>query len=223
VLTSTLIDGLERKYRSLWPEDLFANDPHFNPFKLLILAILSQNTSDINSSRAYKSLAANFDITPLGLKKADLKKIEKAIKIGGIYKIKARRIKTVAQEVIARFHGNIKHILALPKNTARKKLTALSGVGNKAADIMLSYQYSYREVIPIDTHMQRIAQRLGLVREKTRYKDIQDSFMSFIPARRRARAARLIWLLAKYTCRARHPKCPECPLVKICKYENKTL
>lgn len=223
MLNSYFIDELEKKYSSLWPKDIFAQEHQYNPFKLLVLAILSQNTSEINSNRAYKSLAEKFEIKPEVLKNADEKKIREAIKIGGIHKIKAKRIRTVSKEIMEEYNGDLRSIFIFPKKDVRNKLMELSGVGNKTADIVLTGQYSYREVIPIDTHMKRIAKRLGLVKQNAKYNEIQASLMHFIQKRKRERAARLLWLMAKYTCRARNPKCFDCLLLKICQYKCKNL
>jgi endonuclease-3 len=70
----------------------------------------------------------------------------------------------------------------------------------------------------VDTHMDRIAKRLGLVRPNAKYEDIQRALKSFIPWEKGERTGGLLWLLAKYTCRAQNPKCYECPIIELCDY-----
>ena len=215
-----LIDLLEERYGPLWPwpENYFSEDP----FKNLIITVLSQNTSEANCLRAYRGLTAKFKITPETLAYSKEEEIKKAIRSGGLYNVKARRIKEISRVVLEKFGGDLASILSLPKEEAKKRLMELPGIGNKTADVLLTDRYSYREVIPIDTHLDRIAKRIGLAKPDAKYDEVQKAVMDFIPRERRDRAAGLVWLLAKHTCRAQNPKCYECPIATICKYEEKT-
>jgi endonuclease-3 len=109
----------------------------------------------------------------------------------------------------------------LPKEQARLKLMELPGIGKKTADVLLASKHSYAEVMVVDTHMERIAKRLGLVRPDAKYEDIQKALKAFIPWKKGERTGGLLWLLAKYTCRAQNPKCPECPIIELCDYGSK--
>ena len=91
----------------------------------------------------------------------------------------------------------------------------------KTADVLLTTRYSYREVIPVDSLMERLAKRLGLVNLDAGYDETQRALISFIPESVGERTAGLLWLLAKHTCRARKPRCSEGPLIEICNYEQK--
>ncbi len=220
VLDLKLIDVLEKMYGPLWPwsEDNFQEDP----FKSLIITVLSQNTSSTSCHRAYKGLSAKFEIKPETLACANVEKIKEAIRPGGLYNVKARRIKELSKVVLEKFGGDLASILSLPKEEAKRRLMELPGIGNKTADVLLTDRYSYKEIIPIDTHLDRIAKRIGLVKQDAEYDDIQKALMDFIPWERRDRVAGLVWLLAKHTCRAQNPKCYECPIVEMCDYERKT-
>lgn len=99
------------------------------------------------------------------------------------------------------------------------RLTELPGIGEKTADVLLASKYGYHEVFVIDTHMDRIAKRLGLVEENAKYAEIQEAVKKFLP--KSERVGGLFWLLAKYTCRAQRPKCYECPLNNICDYSRR--
>jgi len=221
-LTRELVNVMEEKYGKFWWPADFYPDLSKEPFKSLVLTVLSQNTSEVNCIRAYKGLAAKFEVTPEALAKADLDELKEAIRSGGLYNVKAKRIKDLAIAVIEKFGGNVASILDLPKEKTREKLMELPGIGPKTADVLLTDRYSYREVLPIDTHYDRIAKRLGLVKSDAGYGEIQNALMSFVP-KGNERASGLLWLLAKYTCRAQNPKCYECPIVGFCGYEDKTV
>lgn len=214
-----LIDLLEKRYGPLWPwpEDYFSEDS----FKNLIITVLSQNTSEANCRRAFMGLTARFEVTPETLAYADEGDIKEAIRPGGLYNVKAKRIKELSKVVLEKFGGDLDSILSLPKEEAKKRLIELPGIGNKTADVLLTDRYSYKDVIPIDTHLNRITKRIGLVGQDAGYDEVQKALMGFIPTERRDRAAGLIWLLAKHTCRAQNPRCHECPIIKICGYESK--
>lgn len=215
---------LERRYGPRWwSQDFFPQETRSDPFKHLILTILSQNTTDINSIRAYRNLASRFSIRPAALAAANILDIKQAIRIGGLYNIKAKRIQVVSREILERFDGDVGKVLRLPRKTAKQRLTELSGVGDKTADVVLTAVHTYREVIPIDTHMNRLAKRIGLVSQTARYEETQRALLRFIPRKRRERVSGLLWLMAKHTCRAQNPKCYECTLIKICRYKYKGL
>lgn len=224
VLDPKLIPVLEEKYAPhWWPADMYPEDSSSDPFKHLIITVLSQNTSEINCIRAYKGLAAKFEITPEALASADREEIKEAIRSGGLYNIKSKRIKKLSRVVLEKFGGDIAPVLSLPKETAKKRLMELPGIGDKTADVLLTSRYGYREVLPIDTHYDRLAKRLGLVKPDAQYHEIQAALFDFIHEHeRRDRVAGLLWLLAKHTCKAQRPRCHECPLVQLCEYQNKT-
>ncbi|UCE29772.1 MAG: endonuclease III [Candidatus Bathyarchaeota archaeon] len=223
ILGPELVGALEMKYGPLWwPEDMYPEGLSSDPFKRIIITVLSQNTSEANCIRAYKGLATEFEITPEALARADREELKEAIRSGGLYNVKSKRIRQLSRVVLEEFDGDFKHVLSLPKEEAKKKLVELPGIGNKTADVVLTDTYSYREVIPIDTHYNRLAKRLGLVRQKANYKEIQKAMIDFIPKDKRDRVAGLLWLLAKHTCKPQNPRCRECLISQLCAYEEKT-
>ncbi len=211
---------MEEKYGKYWWPVEYPKDVSSDPFKNLIITVLSQNTSEVNCVRAYRGLMAEFEVKPEVLANADLTRIKNAIRSGGLYNVKSKRIKELSEVVLKKFNGNLTPILALPKEEARKKLMELPGIGDKTADVLLTSQHGYHEVFVVDTHMERIAKRLGLVKENAKYGEIQEAIKRFIP--KDERTCGLFWLLAKYTCRAQSPKCRECPLIKICDRPEKS-
>lgn len=221
-LDSKLIPILEEKYGPYWWPVEYPKEVATDPFKNLIITVLSQNTSEANCVRAYKGLAARFEIKPETLASADQDEIKEAIRSGGLYNVKSKRIKELSKAVLEKFGGDISPVLSLPKEEAKKKFMELPGIGTKTADVLLASHHGYAEVTVVDTHMDRIAKRLGLVKPNAKYDDIQKALNDFIPWDKGERVGGLLWLLAKYTCRAPVPKCHECPLINLCDYENKT-
>lgn len=219
-IDARLFDALEKKYGPMWPwpeEDEFSRDP----FKNLVMTVLSQNTSDENCARAYKGLSERFEVTPETLASAREEDIRDAIRPGGLYNIKAKRLKELARITMEKFDGDLTPLISLPKEEARQRLIELPGIGDKTADVLLTY-CAKRDVIPIDTHMDRVAKRLGLTVPDAKYEEVQEALMKFLPPKRRRRGHGLLWLLAKYTCKAPKPRCSECPLENICEYPKKT-
>jgi len=221
-LDPKLIPLLEEKYGPKWWPVEYPEEVSKDPFKKLIITVLSQNTSEANCVRAYKGLSSKFEVKSQVLAKAKEAEIKEAIRSGGLYNIKAKRIKEVSKVVLEKFHGNLTSILALPKAEAREKFMELPGIGPKTADVLLTTRHGYSQVFVVDTHMDRIAKRLGLVKPDAKYKAIQEALQNFIPWDKGERVGGLFWLLAKYTCRAQNPKCYECPIIEICDYGRRT-
>ena len=224
-LEPKLIPVLEEKYGPhWWPADMYPQDSSSSPFKHLVITVLSQNTSETNCIRAYKGLAAKFAITPEVLASANQEEIKNAIRSGGLYNVKSKRIKELSKTVLEKFHGDLAPVLSLPKEEAKRHLIELPGIGDKTADVLLTSRYGYREVLPIDTHYDRLAKRLGLVGNAAQYQEIQAALFAFVAdCDKRDRVAGLLWLLAKHTCKAQRPGCYECPIIDMCGYEEKSL
>ena len=221
-LDPKLIPILEEKYGPYWWPVEYPKEVAADPFKNLIITVLSQNTSEANCVRAYKGLAARFEIKPETLARADQDEIKEAIRSGGLYNVKSKRIKELSKAVLEKFGGDIAPILSLPKEEAKKKFMELPGIGTKTADVLLASRHGYEEVTVVDTHFERIAKRLGLVKKNAKYEEIQKALNDFIPWDKGERVGGLLWLLAKYTCKAPTPKCYQCPLTGLCDYEEKT-
>ncbi|MEM2057940.1 MAG: endonuclease III [Thermoproteota archaeon] len=221
-LPKDLIPELERRYSRYWwkdDEELNYNEVVADPFKNLIFTILSQNTSSNNTRRAYISLKKNYKIDPHVLSLADPKELSQVIRPGGLQNVKARRIIEVSRLIVENYGGDLERLLNLPKEKVREELKKLKGVGDKTADVLMSSIFGQREYFVVDTHMMRIAKRLGLVDEGASYEEIQRSLKEFLPLDVGGdRLAGLFWLMAKYTCDAKEPRCPECLLNDLCKY-----
>ena len=221
ILSPKLIPVLEEKYGPKWWPVQYPEEVSKDPFKNLIITVLSQNTSEANCVRAYKGLAAKFEVKPDVLAHAKEADIREAIRSGGLYNVKAKRIKELSRAVLEKFRGDLASILALPKKEAREKFMELPGIGPKTADVLLANRHGYSQVFVVDTHMDRIAKRLGLVKSDAKYEEIQEALKKFIPWDKGERVGGLFWLLAKYTCKAQNPKCKECPIMETCDHGQK--
>jgi endonuclease-3 len=184
------------------------------PFKLLIITILSQNTSDRNSRRAFEKLSSKFEITPQTLVEANEREIENCIKSAGLGYIKTRRIKHASKAIIEKFNGELKKVLELPIEKARAELKSIPGIGNKTADVVLAFA-GKKPIVPIDTHLFTMAKRLGISDSKN-YEIVRKSYEKLIPHEYRVQAHILFILLGKEFCTARNPKCNFCPIAKLC-------
>jgi endonuclease-3 len=222
ILSVKLIPVLEEKYGPKWWPVQYPEEVSKDPFKNLIMTVLSQNTSEANCVRAYKGLASKFEVKPDVLAHARERDIRETIRSGGLYNVKAKRIKELSKAVLKKFGGDVAPVLALPKKEAREKFMELPGIGPKTADVLLADRHGYSQVFVVDTHMERIAKRLGLVKQDAKYEEIQVALKNFLPWSEGERVGGLFWLLAKYTCRAQNPRCSECPIIEICDYGKKT-
>lgn len=220
-LPKELLEEFERRYLKYWwkdDEELNYNEIVSDPFKNLIFTILSQNTANYNTKRAYIALRNHYSIDPYTLSKANPHELSQIIKPGGLHNIKSRRIIEVSKYIVEKYNGDIKNLLSLPEEEIRKKLKEIKGVGDKTADVIMSSLFGCKKYFVVDTHMMRVAKRLGLVNEKASYSEIQRTLKEFLPLEIDEKIAEFFWLFAKYTCNKRKPKCQECILNHMCKY-----
>lgn len=186
-----------------------------DPFRTLILTVLSQATADRNSAQAFRNLSKKYPITPEALSKAEITDIEDAIKVGGLYRKKARVIKTVAKMILEQHEGSLDFVYSLPFADARKALLALPGVGPKTADIVLLF-CANKPTIPVDTHVNRVSKRLGFAPAKADYEGVRSALESlYAPEDYRDVHLLLISHGRKY-CKARKPLCKICPVSASC-------
>ncbi len=177
-----------------------------DPFRVLITTVLSQRTKDANTDRASEALFSKFR-TARQLKKADIRKIEKLVRPSGFYKIKARRIKEISRIIVEKFSGKV------PRRM--DELLSLPGVGRKTANCVLVFAYR-QPAIPVDTHVHRISNRLGMVRTKTPEKT-ETELMKRIPKRYWIDLNELLVTHGQNICLPRKPHCSICPIKKYCK------
>ena len=186
-----------------------------DPFKLLVITVLSQVTSYRNLMLAVENLEKSIGISPEKLARAPLEDIEQAIRPAGLYRQRARKIKSISRIILEKYGGDLSFIKDLDVEHARKILLSLPGVGEKTADVILLFSFG-KEIMPVDTHIRRISRRLGLVDEKSSYGEIRRTLEQIFPPDTLAFAHVALIEFGRRICRARKPLCGSCPLEKFC-------
>jgi len=184
-----------------------------DPFQALVAIILSQRTSRENVERAMRRFQERF-ASPWEVASANLKSIEDAIRPAGIWRIKARRIKRIAEE-LAGGSISLEEVLNMPYDEAKRLLSSLKGVGPKTADVFLMVMRR-EPVLPVDTHILRIMRRLGVADPRDDYESLRAKLESATRPEERIIAHLALIEFGREICRARNPRCGECPLASIC-------
>ena len=191
--------------------------PRWNALEELVACILSQHTSDVNSFRAFAQLQQTF---PNWNDAADspVKEVADAIRSGGLADSKAPRIQGVLRAIRAR-HGSISlsFLDSMPDEEVRDYLLSLPGVGPKTAAIVLCFAMG-RPVLPVDTHVFRVAWRLGLIEKKIGEAKAHDALQIQIRPETTFRFHVALITHGRKTCKAIGPRCPDCPLTDLCRY-----
>lgn len=181
-----------------------------SPFKVLVSTVLSQRTRDANTVIASKSLFSKY-WTPKAIANAPLSEIEKLIHKSGFYKVKTRHIKELSRQLAKDFGGKVPDSL--------EELVSLKGVGRKTANCVLVYAYK-KPAIPVDTHVHRISNRIGLVQaaspEKTEF-----ALMRIVPKRRWIELNDLMVKFGQKVCLPVSPRCGICKVAPFCDYYKK--
>jgi endonuclease III len=186
-----------------------------DPFETLVVTIISQNTADTNTERAYEKFSKKFKITPQVLASAKLCDIEDCICVAGLYQAKARAIQTASKIVLEKFGGTLNPILALPIEEARRTLMDMPGVGPKTADVVLMFSAG-KPTIPVDTHVNRVSKRLGLAPQKGEYEAVRHSLQGLFQPKDYASVHMLLIAHGRKTCKAQKPLCEACIVSSVC-------
>ena len=186
---------------------------------MLIATILSQNTNDKNSHRAYTQLRKRYP-TWDAVARGPLRSIKAAIRVGGMANQKAPRIKKTLAEVRARYgeYG----LSALHKKSNEDvlaELTTMEGVGVKTAACVLLFSMG-RDIFPVDTHVHRICGRLGLANSTLPDKTF-EMMRTLVPKGRGYSFHTNLIRFGRKVCRSQNPECGICPLYEECVYEGK--
>lgn len=177
-----------------------------NPLELLVATILSAQCTDERVNMVTKTLFKKYTRAE-DYAHADLKELEQDIKSTGFYRNKARNLKKCCQMLVEKYNSQV------PKTM--DELLALPGVARKTANIVLSNAFGIIEGIAVDTHVRRLAKRLGLT-EKDDAEKIEKDLMSIVPRDKWARITDLLIFHGRRVCAAKKPNCAGCVLNKIC-------
>ncbi len=190
-----------------------------NPIDALIATILSQNTNDKNSYQAYQNLKKIYKSWQ-ELADTPRKKIEQTIRVAGLGKQKSAAIKNFLV-TLKKNNGslNLQYIKKMPDEEIMNELTSIKGIGVKTASCVLLFSLD-RNVCPVDTHVHRTLNRIGLVKTKTPDKTfllIKDN----LPKNAAHQFHTNLIKLGREICKPAKPLCSICPLLKICKFKKK--
>ena len=189
--------------------------PHQSPISVLIQTILSQNTSDRNSNRAFKSLLASFSSWE-DVANASMDEIENSIRLGGLGGVKSKYIKQALQEIKQKQDGfELAFLKQLPLDEARDWLIQLPGVGMKTASCVLLFSLGI-PALPVDTHVARVTRRLGIVNPKTSVEKTHKTLEGLIPRDDVYRFHVLVIEHGRKICKAQRPLCHQCILQMSC-------
>lgn len=186
-------------------------EEHGDPFKILIGTILSARSRDENTTKVVNRLFSVYG-TPESLAKADIRDIKKIIHSIGFYNVKAARIKQVANEIVNRFGGKV------PADI--DQLLELPGVGRKTANCVLVYAFD-KPAIPVDVHVHRISNRLGLVQTKTP-EQTEEELMKIVDKRLWTKVNDTFVMYGQNICLPLRPNCKACGLKKSCGYYSRS-
>lgn len=177
-----------------------------NPFELLIATILSAQTTDKKVNEVTPLLFSRYP-TPQALAQANPTEVEAIVRPLGYFRQKTRTIINAAKTLVERFGGEVPRTM--------DEMLQLPGVGRKTAAIVLGTAFGVQEGIPVDTHVQRLARRLGLTEQKQPEK-IEQDLMALVPRKEWTWFGHALTLHGRYVCLARKPKCSECILESHC-------
>jgi endonuclease-3 len=186
-----------------------------DPYETLVITIISQNTADNNTERAFSSLKKRFKINPQTLASSPIAEIEACIRVGGLFKSKAHAIQAVSKIILEKFQGNLNPLFSLPTEEARKKLMEMPGVGPKTADVVLLFSAN-QPTIPVDTHVNRTSKRLGLSPQDGDYEAVRLSLMSKFEPKDYLAVHLLFIALGRKFCKAHNPHCNVCSVKACC-------
>lgn len=183
-----------------------------NPYTLLVAVALSAQSTDVGVNKATKELFQSID-SPEKMLQLGEDGLKKYIKTIGLFNTKAKNIIAAAKILVEKFNGQVP--------TTRESLESLPGVGRKTANVVLNTAFG-QHTIAVDTHIFRVANRIGLTKGKTPLA-VELQLEKIIPESFFQDAHHWLILHGRYICKARNPNCKECPIRDICEFPDKTI
>jgi endonuclease III len=183
---------------------------HVNAFTLLVAVVLSAQATDAGVNKATRSLFKIAD-SPAKMLRLGEDKVREAVKTIGLYRTKAKNVIALSERLIAVYGGEV------PKD--REALESLPGVGRKTANVVLNMAFG-EPTMAVDTHVFRVANRIGLSKGKTPVV-VEEDLMRIIPRAYAMHAHHWLILHGRYLCKARKPECWRCPIAGHCTFAAK--
>ena len=185
---------------------------HSSPWELLVATILSAQCTDVRVNMVTPELFRRFP-TPQAMAKATLPELEELIRTTGFYHNKAKSLQGAARKLVADFKSHVPQTLA--------ELITIPGAARKTANVVLGVCFGKAEGVVVDTHVFRIARRLGLAKGDTPQK-VEQELMPILPQSRWISFSHQLIHHGRQVCVARKPKCDRCNLEQLCVSKDKT-
>ena len=183
-----------------------------NAYTLLVAVVLSAQSTDKGVNKATKELFAVAD-TPQKMLNLGLEKVKNYIKTIGLYNNKAKNIIALSQELVDKYNGEVP--------AAREALESLPGVGRKTANVVLNVWFN-QPTLAVDTHVFRIAHRLGFSQGKNPV-EVEKDLLKVLPDNYAKNANHWLVLFGRYICKAQKPDCANCPIAGFCHSADKRI
>lgn len=182
-----------------------------NVFELLVAVSLSAQTTDKAVNKVTIKLFDKYP-NPYYLANAQCEDVENIIKEIGLYKNKSRNIIKLSQILIENYNGEVPN--------SQIELEKLPGVGRKTANVIMTEGFGVPR-IPVDTHVERVSKRLGIVDNEKSVLEVENTLKALIPEDRWHKAHHLLLFMGRYHCLAKKPQCLQCFYKEKCKYDKK--
>lgn len=205
------IDQIFQRFQSANPNP--KTELHYvNDYTLLVAVVLSAQATDVSVNKATAQL---FDkvITPQAMLDLGLDALKGHLKTLNYYPTKAKNVMALSQILVDQYQGHVPD--------TREALEALPGVGRKTANVVLNVAFS-QPTLAVDTHIFRLANRLGFVHTKTPL-ETEQALLPLIPEPMRHNAHHWLILHGRYICKAKKPQCAHCFLQDLCPYPHKEI
>jgi endonuclease III related protein len=202
-------------FQKYGPQDWWPGD---TDFEVIIGAILTQSTSWTNVEKAITNLKKEKLLTPKALLEINEKHLAQLIRSSGYFNVKAKKLKAFIHFLYERYNGNLKKLLKQPWHKLREELLSVYGIGEETADSIVLYAADQPSFV-VDAYTKRIFYRLGLIQEKSSYKELREIFMNHLEldVTMFNEYHALIVAFGKYQCKKK-PVCPSCVLRDYCWY-----
>ncbi|MFC5603286.1 endonuclease III [Sporosarcina koreensis] len=212
MLTKKQWEACLEEFGKMFP-DAHCELVHENAFELLVATLLSAQCTDVLVNRVTADLFKKYK-TPEDYLAVDIEELQNDIRSIGLYRNKAKNIQALSALLIEEFDGEV------PAD--RDVLTTFPGVGRKTANVVVSNAFGI-PAMAVDTHVERVAKRLGMNRWKDTPLMVEEKIMRWTPMERWTDTHHQIIFFGRYHCKAQNPACGECPLLPLCREGKKRM
>lgn len=200
------------QFENMFP-DAHCELVHDNAFELLIATLLSAQCTDVLVNRVTADLFQKYK-EPEDYVAVDLEELQEDIRSIGLYRNKSKNIQKLSQLLIDEYHSEV------PAD--RDTMMTFPGVGRKTANVVVSNAFGV-PALAVDTHVERVAKRLGMNRWKDSPLQVEEKIMRWTPKEKWTDTHHQIIFFGRYHCKAQKPNCEQCPLLTICREGTKRM